>query len=157
MTHFCSSKVTHTWNTICPRARPVCHCGPSTSSTPQACRSLLRHLFLRKDLRSRSRQTRPARPHLPQTAIYRLPAGKLHQAGAVVGQFWAAYPGHFPRVPKNATRSAKFSPPSPDCPPSQSHPKTPTECWRDLGSLLTRKNDEPGDSLYGAFCQTGTD
>ena len=100
MTHFCSFKVAHTENTICRRARPVCVCGALDIIHAAGVRFDPACLFLSKGLRIRIPKTRFADARLARSPIWHFLVGKLHHLGAVVGQFWRAYPGHFPALPQ---------------------------------------------------------
>ena len=100
MTHLCSPKLTHTWNTICPWARPIPDKGTDDVIHAAGVHSAPDRSFLGKDLPLLARQASLARPDRRWHPIWSFARAKLHHRGAVVGQFWRAYPGHFSRVPK---------------------------------------------------------
>ena len=100
VTHFCSFKVIHTDNTICHGARPFSVWGTLDIIHAAGVLFELARLFLRQGLRVRLLKTRLANACPTRRPIWRFLVGKLHHLGAVLGHFWRAYPGHFPRAPK---------------------------------------------------------
>jgi hypothetical protein len=100
MTHLCSVKVTHTKNTFSPVFASVFHRGGASINIIHAEGVALGQNECRHNDACRAADSRPRKRPFPGSSESRI---RSPRPSHVVGHFWRANPGHFPRAPKPIT------------------------------------------------------